>query len=178
MPKKPLNLLKGILDNGEAKVKVQYNTMNAYFEFNDIQLICRLIDGTYPNYEAVIPKANNNVLTIDRKSLLASVKRVSIFSNKTTHQVRLRINGSELNISAEDLDYANEANERLTCSYDGSDIEIGFNSRFLVEMLNNLTSTDIQLRLSEPNRAGLLMPEEKDENEDVLMLVMPVMLNH
>jgi DNA polymerase-3 subunit beta len=178
MPKKPLNLLKGILDNGESKVKVQYNTMNAYFEFNDIQLICRLIDGTYPNYEAVIPKANNNVLTIDRKSLLASVKRVSIFSNKTTHQVRLRISGSELNISAEDLDYSNEANERLTCSYDGSDIEIGFNSRFLVEMLNNLTSTEIQLRLSEPNRAGLLVPEVKDENEDVLMLVMPVMLNH
>jgi len=178
MPKKPLTLLKGILDGGESAVKVQYNTMNAYFEFNDIQLICRLIDGTYPNYEAVIPKENNNKLTIDRKSFLASVKRVSIFSNKTTHQVRLKINGSELNIAAEDLDYSNEANERLTCSYDGEDIEIGFNSRFLVEMLNNLDSSEIQLQLSEPNRAGLLVPEGGDENEEVLMLVMPVMLNH
>ena len=178
MPKKPLTLLKGILDGGETEVKVQYNAMNAYFEFNNIQLICRLIDGTYPNYEAVIPKENNNILTIDRKSFLASVKRVSIFSNKTTHQVRLKISGSELNISAEDLDYANEAKERLTCSYEGEDIEIGFNSRFLVEMLNNLNSDQVKLLLSEPNRAGLLVPEGGDENEEVLMLVMPVMLNH
>lgn len=178
MPKKPLNLLKGILDSSEEMVKVQYNNMNAYFEFNNIQLICRLIDGTYPNYEAVIPKENNNILTIDRKSLLASVKRVSIFSNKTTHQVRLKISGSELNISAEDLDYSNEAKERLTCQYTGEDIEIGFNSRFLVEMLNNLTSEQVLLKLSEPNRAGLLIPEGGDENEEVLMLVMPVMLNH
>ena len=178
MPKKPLTLLKGILDSGDSQVKVQYNAMNAYFEFNNIQLICRLIDGTYPNYEAVIPKENNNILTIDRKNFLASVKRVSIFSNKTTHQVRLKISGSELSIAAEDLDYSNEANERLTCSYDGEDIEIGFNSRFLVEMLNNLDSAEVQLQLSEPNRAGLLVPEGGDENEEVLMLVMPVMLNH
>lgn len=178
MPKKPLTLLKGILDGGDTAVKVQYNTMNAFFEFNNVQLICRLIDGTYPNYEAVIPKENNNILTIDRKSFLSSVKRVSIFSNKTTHQVRLKISGSELNISAEDLDYSNEAKERLTCQYDGEDIEIGFNSRFLVEMLNNLTSEQVQLQLSEPNRAGLLVPETSDESEEVLMLVMPVMLNH
>jgi len=177
MPKKPLTLLKGILD-ADTDVKIQYNNMNAYFEFNNVQLICRLIDGTYPNYEAVIPKENNNVLTIDRKSFLASVKRVSIFSNKTTHQVRLKISGSELNISAEDLDYANEAKERLTCQYEGEDIEIGFNSRFLVEMLNNLNSDQVQLLLSEPNRAGLLVPDGGDENEEVLMLVMPVMLNH
>ena len=178
MPKKPLTLLKGIVANGDADVKVEYNNTNAYFELNNVQLICRLIDGTYPNYEAVIPKENNNVLTIDRKSFLASVKRVSIFSNKTTHQVRLKISGSELNISAEDLDYSNEAKERLTCAYDGDDIEIGFNSRFLVEMLNNLTSDSIKLLLSEPNRAGLLVPEGGDDNEEVLMLVMPVMLNH
>jgi DNA polymerase-3 subunit beta len=178
MPKKPLTLLKGILAGNTADVKIEYNAMNAYFEFNSIQLICRLIDGTYPNYEAVIPKENNNVLTIDRKSILASVKRVSIFSNKTTHQVRLKISGSELNIAAEDLDYSNEATERLTCAYDGEDIEIGFNSRFLIEMLNNLDSSDVKLLLSEPNRAGLLVPEGGDENEEVLMLVMPVMLNH
>lgn len=178
MPKKPLTLLKGVLDGGESAVKVQYNAMNAFFEFNNIQLICRLIDGSYPNYEAVIPKENNNILTIDRRSFLASVKRVSIFSNKTTHQVRLKISGSELNISAEDLDYSNEANERLTCQYDGEDIEIGFNSRFLIEMLNNLTSEQVQLQLSEPNRAGLLVPETSDDEEEVLMLVMPVMLNH
>lgn len=178
MPKKPLTLLKGILAADDTEVKVEYNNLNAHFEFNNVKLVCRLIDGTYPNYEAVIPKENNNILTIDRKSFLASVKRVSIFSNKTTHQVRLKISGSELNIHAEDIDYANEANERLTCQYDGEDIQIGFNSRFLIEMLNNLTSEQVQLQLSEPNRAGLLVPETKDDNEDVLMLVMPVMLNH
>jgi DNA polymerase-3 subunit beta len=178
MPKKPLTLLKGILNADDTEIKIEYNNLNAHFEFNNVKLVCRLIDGTYPNYEAVIPKENNNILTIDRKSFLASVKRVSIFSNKTTHQVRLKISGSELNIHAEDIDYANEATERLTCQYDGEDIQIGFNSRFLVEMLNNLDSEQVQLQLSEPNRAGLLVPETKDDNEDVLMLVMPVMLNH
>jgi DNA polymerase-3 subunit beta len=177
LPKKPLNLLRTNL-SGNEEVLVEYNESNAVFTFGDIVLICRLIDGKYPNYEAVIPKENPNVLTIDRQQFLSSIKRVSIFANKTTHQVKLKLAGSELALSAEDIDFSNEANERLTCNYDGDDMEIGFNSRFLMEMLNNMDNTEVRLEMSEPNRAGLLMPAVKDnENEDILMLVMPVMLN-
>lgn len=178
MPKKPLNLLKGILTGSEEEVTIEYNDSNAKFSFNKTELICRLIDGKYPNYEAVIPKENPNVLTISRDQFLNSVKRVSIFSNKTTHQVRLKIAGAELNISAEDLDYSNKAEERLTCAYKGDDLQIGFNSRFLMEMLGNLSSNDVSLEMSLPNRAGILTPlDDMDEGENVTMLVMPVMLN-
>lgn len=177
LPKKPLNLLKSNL-TGSEEVLMEYNESNAVFTFNDIVLICRLIDGKYPNYDAVIPKENPNVLTIDRAQFLSSIKRVSIFANKTTHQVKLKLAGSELALSAEDVDFSNESNERLTCNYIGDDMEIGFNSRFLMEMLNNIETTEIRLEMSEPSRAGLLMPAVKDnENEDILMLVMPVMLN-
>ena len=177
LPKKPLNLLKSNL-HGDEDVELEYNESNAIFSFKDIVLVCRLIDGKYPNYEAVIPKENPNVLTIDRAQFLSSIKRVSIFANKTTHQIKLKLAGSELSLSAEDLDFNNEANERLTCNYDGDDMEIGFNSRFLMEMLNNLDTTEVRLEMSEPSRAGLLMPAVNDnKDEDVLMLVMPVMLN-
>ena len=178
MPKKPLNLLKGILGANEDEVTIEYNDSNAKFTFENTVLICRLIDGKYPNYEAVIPKENPNKLTIDRTQFLNSVRRVSIFSNKTTHQIRLKIAGAELNISAEDIDYSNKAEERLTCDYQGDDMQIGFNSRFLTEMLNNLSSADVQLELSMPNRAGILTPvDDLEEGEFVTMLVMPVMLN-
>lgn len=179
MPKKPLNLLKGILAGSESEVLIEYNDSNAKFTFDDTQLICRLIDGKYPNYEAVIPKENPNKLSIERNQFLSSVRRVSIFSNKTTHQVRLKIAGAELNISAEDVDYSNKAEERLTCSYQGDDMQIGFNSRFLTEMLNNLNSDEVQLEMSLPNRAGILTPVDGlDPGEKVTMLVMPVMLNN
>jgi len=145
---------------------------------NNIELVCRLIDGKYPNYEAVIPKENPNRLTIDRNQFLNSVRRVSIFSNKTTHQIRLKIAGAELNISAEDIDYSNKAEERLTCDYQGDDMQIGFNSRFLTEMLNNLNANEVSLEMSLPNRAGILTPVDgSDEGERITMLVMPVMLN-
>lgn len=179
MPKKPLNLLKGILAGSESEVLIEYNESNAKFSFDETQLICRLIDGKYPNYEAVIPKENPNKLVIDRTQFLNSVRRVSIFSNKTTHQVKLKIAGAELNISAEDIDFSNKAEERLTCDYQGDDMEIGFNSRFLTEMLNNLNANDVQLVMSLPNRAGILTPVDGlDEGEKVTMLVMPVMLNN
>jgi len=179
MPKKPLTILKNILANAdEDTVKVEYNEANAKFTFNNMVLVCRLIDGKYPNYEAVIPKENPNKLTLDRNAFLNSVRRVSIFSSKTTHQIRLKIAGTELNISAEDLDDSNKANERLMCSYEGNDMEIGFNSRFLVEMLSNLNSENIMLEMSLPNRAGILTPlDDLDEGETITMLVMPVMLN-
>ena len=179
MPKKPLNLLKGILAASEENVTIEYNESNAKFTFENSELICRLIDGKYPNYEAVIPKENPNKLVIDRNQFLNSVRRVSIFSNKTTHQIRLKIAGAELNISAEDIDYSNKAEERLTCDYQGDDMQIGFNSRFLTEMLNNLTSDEVQLEMSMPNRAGILTPVDGlDEGEHITMLVMPVMLNN
>jgi DNA polymerase-3 subunit beta len=179
MPKKPLNLLKGILAGSDDDVLVEYNESNAKFTFENSVLICRLIDGKYPNYEAVIPKENPNKLVIDRTQFLNSVRRVSIFSNKTTHQIRLKIAGAELNISAEDIDYSNKAEERLTCDYQGDDMQIGFNSRFLTEMINNLSSDNVQLEMSLPNRAGILTPiDGLDEGEHVTMLVMPVMLNN
>ncbi len=179
MPKKPLNLLKGVLAALDADVTIDYNDSNAKFTFDGVELICRLIDGKYPNYEAVIPKENPNVLTMDRNQFLSSVRRVSIFSNKTTHQIRLKVSGAELNISAEDIDYSNKAEERLTCQFEGDDMQIGFNSRFFVEMLNNLESSDVQLAMSLPNRAGILTPlDGLEDGENVTMLVMPVMLNN
>ena len=179
MPKKPLNILKSILGTSDADVTIEYNDSNATFSFESYILTCRLIDGKYPNYEAVIPKENPNKLMINRVLLLNSVRRVAIFSNKTTHQIRLKIAGAELNISAEDIDYSNKAEERLTCDYQGDDMQIGFNSRFLSEMLTNLTSDEIMLEMSMPNRAGILTPiDGLDEGETVTMLVMPVMLNN
>jgi len=178
MPKKPLNLLKGILAASDSDVTIDYNDSNAKFTFDNSVLICRLIDGKYPNYEAVIPKENPNKLVIDRNQFLNSVRRVSIFSNKTTHQIRLKVAGAELNISAEDIDYSNKAEERLTCDYQGDDMQIGFNSRFLTEMINNLTADEVQLEMSLPNRAGILTPTDGlEEGEHITMLVMPVMLN-
>jgi DNA polymerase-3 subunit beta len=177
LPKKALNLLKTSLPTEDVNVNIEYNATNAFFSFNNINLICRLIDEKYPDYEAVIPVNNPNKLTIDRSLFLSCLRRVSIYSNKTTHQVRLKITGSELQISAEDLDFANEAFERLSCQYEGEDMEIGFNARFLVEMLANLETEEVALEMSTPNRAGILFPVNADNNEDVLMLVMPVMLN-
>lgn len=178
MPKKPLNLLKSILAGKEEEVTIEYNESNAKFSFENTEMVCRLIDGKYPNYEAVIPKENPNKLVIDRNQFLNSVRRVSIFASKSTHQIRLKIAGAELNISAEDIDYSNKAEERLTCDYQGDDMQIGFNSRFLTEMLNNLTSDMVSLEMSLPNRAGILTPGDGlDEGETVTMLVMPVMLN-
>jgi DNA polymerase III subunit beta len=179
MPKKPLNILKSILATSDTEVKIEYNDSNATFSFDNYVLLCRLIDGKYPNYEAVIPKENPNKLMIDRTQFLSSVRRVAIFSNKSTHQIRLKIAGAELNISAEDIDYSNKAEERLTCDYQGEDIQIGFNSRFLTEMLTNLQSDMIMIEMSMPNRAGILTPiDGLDDGETVTMLVMPVMINN
>lgn len=179
MPKKPLNVLKNLLAGIDDAVKVDFNKTNALFSFGNINLVCRLIDGKYPNYEAVIPKQNPNKLTIDRTSFLSGIRRVSVFANKATHQIRLKIAGSQLTISAEDLDFANEGHETLKCTYVGEDMEIGFNSKFLAEMVSNLESDEITIEMSAPNRAGIIVPSQKAiPGEDVLMLVMPVMLNN
>ncbi|MCZ6694817.1 MAG: DNA polymerase III subunit beta [Bacteroidetes bacterium] len=177
IPRKALNLLKSTLPTEDTTVNVEFNVSNAFFKFDGIKMICRLIDERFPDYENVIPTDNKNKMIIGRLEFLSSLKRIAIYANKTTHQVRLKITGSELMISAEDLDFSNEANERLSCDHDGEDIEIGFNARFLIEMLTNLESKEISLELSAPNRAGLIFPLEKDSDEDILMLIMPVMLN-
>ena len=177
IPSKPLNLLKNCLGSN-SETTIEYNQNNAFFTVGEIHLVCRLVDGKYPNYEAVIPKENPNKLIIDRSLLLNSVKRVSIFANKTTHQVNLKLAGSSLNISAEDLDFANKADEKLTCSYNGEDMEIGFNSKFLIEMLNNIDTDEVSVEMSDPSRAGIILPENANAaDEDILMLVMPVMVN-
>ena len=177
LPKKPLNLLKSNLVVDDSSVAIEYAEKNAIFIFGNIRMVCKLVDGRYPNYEAVIPKENPNVLTVDRTTFLNVIRRVSIFANKSTHQIRLKISGQELMLSAEDLDYSNAAQERLSCNYNGEDLDIGFNSRFLIEMLNNLSSDEVSLHMSQPNRAGLIIPSTNNEEEDILMLIMPVMLN-
>ena len=178
LPKKPLTILKNNISD-DADIKLEFNDTNALFTFNNITIICRLIDGKYPNYEAVIPKENPNKLTIETASLLSSIKRVSIYANKTTHQIRLKIAGSELQITSEDLDFANKAEERLPCQYEGTDMEIGFNSKFVIDMLNNIGAEQISLEMSAPNRAGIILPlDGLEEGENTLMLVMPVMLNN
>ena len=177
LPKKPLHILKNNLDE-DAEVTLEYNDTNALFTFNNITVICRLIDGKYPNYDAVIPKENPNKLTINTSELLSSIKRVSIYANKTTHQIRFKVAGSELQITSEDLDFANKAEERLSCQYEGEDMEIGFNSKFVIDMLNNIGAEQILIEMSAPNRAGIILPlDGQEEGENTLMLVMPVMLN-
>ena len=177
IPRKALNLLKATLPAENTEVSLNFNMSNAYFKFGNIKMICRLIDERFPDYDNVIPTENNIQMSIERTDFLGALKRISIYANKTTHQVRLKITGSELQISAEDLDFSNEANERLSCEHDGEDIEIGFNAKFLIEMLTNMDSDKIKLTMSAPNKAGVILPAEKDKSEDILMLVMPVMLN-
>ncbi|GAB4239460.1 MAG: DNA polymerase III subunit beta [Ekhidna sp.] len=178
IPRKALTLLKATLPAELTNVNVEFNASNAFFNFNQIKMICRLIDERFPDYENVIPLDNSNSVVVKKEELLSSLKRIAIYANKTTHQVRLKITGSELMISAEDLDFSNEANERLSCEHDGEDLEIGFNAKFLVEMLSNIDSEEITLKLSAPNKAGIITPNDKDEEEDILMLVMPVMLSN
>lgn len=177
IPRKALNLLKATLPTENSDVSIDFNMSNAFFKFGNIKMICRLIDERFPDYENVIPSQATIKMTINRLDFLGSLKRISIYANKTTHQVRLKITGSELQVSAEDLDFSNEANERLSCEHEGEDIEIGFNAKFLIEMLTNIGTEQIKLNMSAPNKAGVILPAEKDKAEDMLMLVMPVMLN-
>jgi DNA polymerase-3 subunit beta len=177
IPRKALNLLKSSLPSESMPVKAEFSNSNAFFSFGNIRMICRLIDERFPDYENVIPQNNPNKMKIARTQLLSTLKRISIYSNKTTHQIRLSVSGTELEISAEDLDYSNEAKEKLSCEYDGDPMEIGFNAKFLIEMLSNLDTDKLTLEMSQPNRAGLIIPDDKEESEDMLMLVMPVMLN-
>lgn len=176
--RKPLNLLKNLLASFDTDVTINFNDTNVAFGFANFMVTCRLLEGKFPSYEGVIPKDNPNKMVISRPALINTLKRVSNFASQSTHQVRFKITGQELVVSAEDTDFSNEARERLTCNYSGTDIEIGFNSKFLQEMINNLECDEVTFELSIPSKAALIIPEQTNSaEEDVLMLVMPVMLN-
>ncbi|MEL6390388.1 MAG: DNA polymerase III subunit beta, partial [Bacteroidota bacterium] len=177
IPKKGLTLLKNALSVG-GEVTLSYNKNNAFFAVDDTQVIIRLIDAKYPDYNAVIPYENANILSLERNVFQSSLRRIAIYANKSTNQVVLNISEGSLTCSAQDLDFSNEANEQLTCEYNGEPMNIGFNAKFLIEMLGVLGSDDIMLKLSTPNRAGILVPAEQPEGEDLIMLVMPVMMGN
>lgn len=177
MPKKPLSLLKNSLYESDENVKIEFNNTNAKFTHKNTTWICRLIDGKYPNYNAVIPTENPNVLTINTSVFTNAVRRASFFANKSTHQIRFSLEGNTLKISAEDTNFNNKAEMVLPCDYSGEDMFIGFNSKFLLEMILNVGSEDLVLNMSTPNRAGIIKPiGNTNENEELMMLVMPVMV--
>ncbi|GAA5220091.1 DNA polymerase III subunit beta [Membranihabitans marinus] len=176
IPKKSLNLVRQAL-KGSGNVKLNYSNSHVFMEMEDTEIGCRLIDAQFPNYNAVIPTENPNLLTIDRVSFIQSLKRISIYANKTTNQLVLTLDNDGILIKAQDLDYHNEAEEKLSCQYSGDPMEVAFNSKFLVEMLTVLDTDDVIMEFSTPNRASLILPSSSADDEDLLMLVMPVMVN-
>jgi DNA polymerase-3 subunit beta len=178
LPKKPASLLKNILPREENRVVLEFDDRNASFTLTNYKLVCRLVEGNYPSYNSVIPTENPYKMSIDRLAFYNTLKRVSVFSNQASNLVKLSLTGNQLNISAQDIDFSISANERLSCQYEGEDMEIGFKSTFLIEILANLSSTDVVLEMSDPTRAGIVLPSETaNENEDTLMLLMPMMIN-
>jgi DNA polymerase-3 subunit beta len=177
VPKKPLNLLKAALPNNNDELTINYNSNHFFVKHGTTQLSCRLIDARFPDYKVVIPGDNPYKLTVNRSDFQSALRRVSVFSNKSTNQVVLNISGSELQLAAQDVDFSFEGNERMKCQYDGEDLQIAFNARFLIEMLNATDSEEIRMELSTPTKAGIIKPVEQDDEEELLMLVMPLMLN-
>ncbi len=178
LPKKPAGLLKNLLPKEEFDVKIEFDEKNAFFTLSNYKLICRLVEGNYPSYNSVIPTKNPNVMVIDRLNFFNTVKRVSVFSNQASNLIKLNIADNQLVVSAQDIDFSISAVERLACEYEGDEMEIGFKSTFLQEILTNISASDVKVELSDPTRAGLLLPAESaDESEDTLMLLMPMMIN-
>lgn len=178
LPKKPAALLKNLLPKEDFDVKLEFDDKNAVFTLTNYTLICRLVEGNYPSYNSVIPSNNPNKMIIDRLAFYNTVKRVSVFSNQASNLIKLNISDNLLVVSAQDIDFSISAVERLNCEYEGDEMEIGFKSTFLQEILTNLSGSDVKMELSDPTRAGLLLPAETDdEDEDVLMLLMPMMIN-
>jgi len=177
VPRKPLNLLKSALPDNEDELKISYNSNHLFVDHGSTQMVCRLIDARFPDYKVVIPNDNPYKMNVNRSDFQSALRRVSIFSNKSTNQVALNISGSELQLTAQDVDFSFEGNERMKCQYDGEDMQIAFNARFLIEMLSATDSDEVRMELSTPTKAGIIKPQEQGENEDVLMLVMPLMLN-
>lgn len=177
LPKKPAALLKNVLGKEESDVKVVFGPKNARFEFGNVLIVCRQIEGRFPNYNAVIPQNNPNIVTVDRQTLVNACKRVAVFANNTTAMLRLALSENQIKISAQDIDFSTSAEEVITCDYAGAPMAIGFKAPFLIDLLASIASADVQLKLADPARAGLISPVENEENEDVLILLMPMMLN-
>src|SRR4030066_464206 len=178
LPKKPASLLRNILPREEGPFTVEFDDKNAFFNLNEYKVVCRLVEGNYPNYNSVIPKNNPRKITIDRVEFYNTLKRVSVFSNQETNLVKLQLKGNQATVSAQDLDFSISAYEKIKCQYEGDDMEIGFKSVFLIEILSNIASQDVMIELADPTRAGLFLPaESENESEDLLMLLMPMMIN-
>ena len=177
LPKKPAGLLKNVLGKEESDVKVVFGQKNARFEFGQTIIVCRQIEGRFPNYNAVIPQQNQNIVTVDRQTMVNACKRVAVFANNGTAQLRLALSENSIKISAQDIDFSTSAEETISCDYNGTPMAIGFKAPFLIDILASIASDDVQLKLADPARAGLILPAENEENEDVLMLLMPMLLN-
>ncbi len=178
LPKKPASLLKNILPREEGPVTVEFDDKNAFFSLNDYRVVCRLVEGNYPNYNSVIPKNNPRKVTVDRIEFYNTLRRVSVFSNQASNLVKLQLKGNQMTVSAQDIDFSISAYEKIKCQYEGDDLEIGFKSVFLLEILSNMASQDVMIELADPTRAGLFLPgESENESEDLLMLLMPMMIN-
>lgn len=177
VPRKPLNLLKSAIHANEDELTLSYNSNHLFVKHGTTQMSCRLIDARFPDYKVVIPADNPYRLTVNKSDFQSALRRVSIFSNKSTNQVALNISGSELQLAAQDVDFSFEGNERMKCQYTGEDLVIAFNAKFLIEMLSAADSDEVNLELSTPTKAGLIKPIEQGDDEELLMLVMPLMLN-
>ena len=177
LPKKPASLLKNLLGKEGGDVTIKFDERNAVINYGDGELICRLIDGRYPNYNSVIPQNNTNQLTIDRLGLLAALRHVQPFANDSSNLIRFHVEGGTLQLDAEDYDYSKTATERISCSYNGQPMSIGFKGSSFIEILSNFDCQEILIQLADPSRAGLVLPSEQPENQDVLMLMMPMLLN-
>lgn len=177
LPKKPANLLKNLLAKEQGDVNISFDDRNAMFTMESFCMICRLIEGRYPNYNSVIPQNNPHKAIIDRISFISALKRIAVFSPQSSNLVKLALNDNFIKISAQDLDFSTSAEETINCQYSGSAMSIGFKSQFLIDILNNISSQDVVCELADPSRAGVIVPSEQEENEDLLMLLMPMMLN-
>ena len=178
VPKKPLHLLKNVLPNTDEQINISYNSNHLFVKMGQTEMVCRLIDARFPDYKVVIPIDNPYKLTVNKSDFQNALRRVSVFSNKSTNQVALTITGSELQLAAQDVDFSFEGNERMNCQYDGEDLQIAFNAKFLIEMLSAAETDEVVIELSTPTKAGIIKPTEKREDEELLMLVMPLMLNN
>lgn len=177
MPKKPATLLKNMLDKDGGDVCIKFNERNAAIYFAETEIYCRLIEGRYPNYNSVIPNNNNNEIMIDRESLLNAIKRVQPFANDSSNLIKFSIDNSTLTLNAADYDFSKTATERVVCQYNGQPMNIGFKGAALIEILSNIDGNDIIIKLADPSRAGLVVPAQQPENQDVQMLVMPMLIN-
>ena len=177
LPKKPASLLKNLLAKADEEVKVTFGTKNARFEFGSTIVVCRQIEGRFPNYNAVIPQGNQNIVTVDRQTIINACKRVAVFANNGTAQLRLALSENQIKISAQDIDFSTSAEETIACNYSGMPMAIGFKAPFFIEILQAVASNDVLIRLADPARAGLILPSEEQENQELLMLLMPMLLN-